>query len=129
MSLFPLYTVPYHSSLWSSLSQFESLLDESYAFSPRFEVSQEDDENGYILTLELPGFKREEITVEVDRGNVLTVKASRAGRRGQKQVIDRSITLGDDIDSSSITVKLENGILSVAVRKQPIPKARQIQIA
>lgn len=138
MSILSLYTPRYtpsvwspSSSIWDAFASFEPLLAPSRSFLPRFEVLGEGenaDQNGYTLTLDLPGFKREEVTLEVDHHNVLTVKASRSGKRGQETSISRSITLGDDVNADAISAKLEHGVLTVTVPRRDTPKARQIQV-
>lgn len=138
MSILSLYAPRYAPSVWSPypslldpFASFEPLLTSSRSFLPRFEVLGEGenaDQNGYTLTLDLPGFKREEVTLEVDHHNVLTVKASRSGRRSQKETLERSITLGDDVNADAISAKLEHGVLTVTVPRRDTPKARQIQV-
>jgi HSP20 family molecular chaperone IbpA len=122
------YTLPSFRSIWSPFEAFEPLLAESKGYSTRFELEEETDQ-AYTLSLSLPGFKREEVSVEVDRDNVLTVRAAREGRNGAGKVeLSRSLTLWDEVDSGTITAKLEDGVLKVVALKRAIPKPLQIEV-
>jgi HSP20 family protein len=104
--------------------------------APRFEVDESED--GYSLSLDLPGVAPEDLNVTVEDG-VLTVTGERElevpegyrARRSERSrlKIDRSITLGDRVDPAGIEAKLEHGVLTLTLPKRPETKPRRIEIA
>lgn len=67
------------------------------------------DDTGAIVEVELPGYKKDEISVTVEE-NVLLVKVD--GKRGKKTV---KRVLGKCADISSISTSFEDGILTITV--------------
>lgn len=90
--------------------------------SPFREAVYESDE-AWILHLDLPGFKKENVSIKVtDRLLQLTAETSSEQSFGGK--IERQWTLGCEVDGSGVEAKLENGVhLKVAlpgVRKEDL---------
>ena len=83
-------------------------------------------ENGFALEVELPGVKKEDMDIQVEK-NIITVKATRA-RKESKCTYERSFRLADDIDTENIKVSLENGVLSFALSKKQAAAARKLTI-
>ena len=83
-------------------------------------------ENGFMLEVEIPGVKKEDLDVQVEK-NIITVKATRARKDG-KFTYERSFRLADDIDTENIKVSLENGVLSFALSKKQAAAARKLTI-
>lgn len=83
-------------------------------------------ENGFMLEVELPGVKKENLDVQVEK-NIITVKATRERNEG-KFTYERSFRLADDIDTENIKVSLENGILAFALSKKQQAAARKLTI-
>ena len=84
-------------------------------------------ENGFVLEVELPGVKKEDLDVQVEK-NILTVKATRT-RKDEKFTYERSFRLADEIDTENIKVSLENGILAFTLNKRQQTAARKLEIA
>lgn len=84
-------------------------------------------ENGFVLEVELPGVKKEDLDVQVEK-NILTVKATRT-RKEEKFTYERNFRLADDIDTENIKVSLENGILTFELSKKQQTAARKLSIA
>ncbi len=117
MILFPHYL----SQARMNLSSLEPLLQ---AFSsPSF--TQEETDSTYVLTLDLPGYKKDEVAVEITEGETLTVAAV---KKVSKKRVAQSITLDGRIDILAITAKLEDGILTLILPKGPLSKARSIRV-
>ena len=83
-------------------------------------------ENGFALEVELPGVKKEDMDIQVEK-NIITVKATR-NRKESKFTYERSFRLADDIDTENIKVSLENGVLSFALSKKQAAAARKLTI-
>ena len=89
-----------------------------------------DTENGYEVDIDLPGFKKDEITMKLENGT-LTVSAAKGldkdeENKEKKYVrreryaggMSRSFYVGEHVDVEDIHPKYENGILSFIVPKK-----------
>lgn len=87
-------------------------------------------DNGYELEIDLPGFKKDEITMKLENGT-LTVSAAKGldkdeENKEKKYVrreryaggMSRSFYVGEHVDVEDIHPKYENGILSFIVPKK-----------
>ena len=85
---------------------------------------------GYEVDIDLPGFKKDEISIELENG-YLTVSAAKGldkdeedkkGKYIRKEryagSMSRSFYVGDDITENDIHGKFENGILTLDVPKK-----------
>ena len=91
-------------------------------------------EEGYFLNIELPGFRKEDIKMELEDG-YLTISAVRAAQESEEAEMGRLVRqervsgsctrtyyIGDEITVEDIRAKYENGELKVFVPKKD-PKA------
>jgi len=102
---------------------------------PPADVLEERD--GYILTMDMPGARREEISVTVAEGT-LAVRAplARAEAPGARILYreisrgsyERFFTMGEGIDREGIEAQYENGVLTVRLRKSESVKPKEITI-
>jgi HSP20 family protein len=83
-------------------------------------------EHNYTLRVELPGVKKDEVSIEVE-GREFRVEAKRE-TEDEKFHLRRTLSLPDDVSTEGIEAKLENGILSVTLPKAEDAKPRLIQI-
>lgn len=72
-------------------------------------------EHEYLLALDLPGVKKEALTVEIEEGN-LSVHATR-GENGSALRYRRVFRLGPTVDASALEAKLDQGVLTVHIPK------------
>ncbi|HJU72427.1 MAG TPA: Hsp20/alpha crystallin family protein [Gemmatimonadaceae bacterium] len=96
-------------------------------------------ENAYVVTIDLPGIKRENIKINFDRG-VLTVTGTREGASEQSNgdrfyvreramgTFTRSVRFARDVDGDKIDARLENGVLTITVHKAATALPRQIEV-
>ena len=82
-----------------------------------------ENEKGYDLDIELPGFNKDQISVDLDEG-YLIVKANKEELTEQKYLrkervcsYSRSYYVGKDVTVEDVSAKYENGILSLFVPK------------
>ena len=87
-------------------------------------------EDGYELAVDLPGFKKDEIEVQLDNGylNISAAKgldkdeSDKKGKYIRKEryagAMSRSFYVGDHITEDDIHAKFENGILQLDVPKK-----------
>lgn len=98
------------------------------------DVKESDD--SYELDIEIPGFKKDEISVSFDDG-YLTVRCHKQQsteegeqkynyiRKEISESYQRSYYMGDDVVEDEIKAKYDNGILLLDVPKK---KAKQIEV-
>jgi len=100
-------------------------------------------EDHYEMHIDLPGFKKEEITLTLENG-YLTVNAAKGvdkdetDKRGKlirqeryAGALQRSFYVGDALTEQDIAAKFENGVLSLSVPKQEarkLPEKKVIMI-
>ncbi len=90
-------------------------------------------ENGYELDIELPGFKKEDVSADLKDG-YLTIKAAVKEEKEEKTKFvrreryysscQRSYYVGEYVDETDIKAKFEDGILKIFVPKK---EAKQIE--
>ncbi len=81
---------------------------------------------GYALEVELPGVKKEDTSIEVEK-SVLTVKATR--KRGENEIkYERSFRVADEIDVENVKAAMENGVLRVSLTKKKEAEAKKIEV-
>ena len=88
-------------------------------------------EDGYELEMDLPGFKKEEISISLEDGN-LTIQAAKGLDEDEKEKKSgryirreryagscaRSFYVGDDITEEDIKAEFKHGILKIFVPKK-----------
>ena len=100
-------------------------------------------ENGFEVDIDLPGFKKDEIRLELENGT-LTVhaakavdkeKTDKAGKVIRQErytgAMQRSFYVGDALTEEDIGAKFENGVLSLNIPKKDVkklPEKKFIQI-
>ena len=95
------------------------------------------DGDHYVLTADLPGVDPGSVDVDVD-GQLLTVRAERTtrstgdvkwlARERQGGAYLRQFTLGQGIDTASISANYENGVLSVVIPVSEQAKPRKVEV-
>ena len=100
-------------------------------------------ENSYELDIDLPGFKKDEVTVDLQDG-YLTISAAKGLDKDESDKkgkflrqeryagsMSRSFYVGDDVESADVSAKFEDGILKISVPKaapKELPKHTTITI-
>ena len=101
-------------------------------------------EKGYEVAVDLPGFKKDEIQLELNDG-YLTISAEKGLDKEEKDKKDkyirreryagsmsRTFYVGESVTENDIHAKYENGILTLDVPKEEakkVPEKRYIQTA
>ena len=97
-----------------------------------------ENENGYELDIDLPGYKKEEVQAQLKEG-YLTITASNQTKDDTKNEngkyirreryygsCSRSFYVGEEIEQEDIKAKFEDGILKVSVpKKEAKPKVEE----
>jgi HSP20 family protein len=138
----------------NQFSDFDSLFDDFFTGFPMvmgksdvakslaaMRVDIHEDENGYEITAELPGVKKEDISVTLNN-DVLTISASKETETEKKKkgkvirrerssgTFTRSFTVGDSINQEDIKANFTDGVLTLSIPKmtKAQPESRQIDI-
>lgn len=95
--------------------------------------------NAYTVKAELPGVKREDIRVVIERNQVTIsgeVKEEKEDKRGEEVLaqeryygkITRSFTLGHEIDQTKAEAKYTDGVLQLTLPKRAPSGGKEISI-
>ena len=119
-------------------SIFDNFINESDKFSSmKCDVYAEKGE--YHIEADIPGFKKEEISVECEDGYVIinAIKNNEEKEDSNKNYIKRERFYGQvtrkfyvgDVDNDEVKAKFKDGILEIVVPKQEkIPNKKNIEI-
>ena len=90
-------------------------------------------ENGYEVDIDLPGFKKDEITLELKDG-YLTISAQKAVEKDNEKhgrmlrqeryagMMQRSFYVGEHITEEDVKASYESGVLHLVIPKKDAPK-------
>jgi HSP20 family protein len=105
-------------------------------FAPAVDIAEDD--GRYVVTVELPGSKREDITVEM-KDQVLTIRGEKHNEREEKKEqsrwiersygsFSRSFTLPANAIADRVKASFDEGVLTIEVPKAEDAKPRTISI-
>ncbi len=137
--LFEDYRKDLEELLWPS----RSLLDRAYSMVPRLReewpvMEFEDRGSDFCLTVELPGFKKEDVEIEIE-DRAVDIKASTERRHEEKtekytrseraaRSFHRRVVLPEEIVADKVEAKLDDGVLELIMPKKTPKKRRKIEI-
>ena len=91
----------------------------------------------FLVFLDLPGVRREDVDVSVER-NVVSIRAERAPQRaeGDEVIVDerpygtfaRQLFLGENLDPSGLSAAVDAGVLTLRIPVDPESKPRRIAL-
>ncbi|WP_461255576.1 Hsp20/alpha crystallin family protein [Treponema sp. R80B11-R83G3] len=106
-------------------------------------VDIQENENSYVLDMELPGYDEKNIEVHVD-GSSLTISSKEEDAREEKKTNEntgtyilrerkissftRSFKLPENADPEAVNAAFKNGILSLEIKKRAETQKRAIRI-
>ena len=123
-----------------STNLFDDFFDDSFAMTRHnplygrhaaniMKTDVRETENSYELDIDLPGFKKEDVSVQLDNG-YLTISAAKSLDKDEKNKegkyirqerytgqCSRSFYVGDNIESKDVSAKFEDGILKLTMPK------------
>lgn len=105
-------------------------------WTPLVDITEDDSE--YLIKLELPEVRKEDVTVTVENG-VLSVAGERKAEREEKNRryhriergygrFVRNFSLPEDADGSKVVANFKDGLLRVHVAKQEKARPRSIEV-
>ena len=131
-------------SLLSLLREADNALSNANSYKmPYMHCDVAETKDAFIIHADIPGVPKDDISVSVDR-NVLTIQAARTKTVPQAEdkptegslhineratgKVSRSFELPTNVDFDSASSALENGVLTVTIKKIPEPSPRKILI-
>jgi HSP20 family protein len=86
---------------------------------PRAIIKEND--NDYILSLPLPGFKKEEINIDIE--DDILIISSEVIKDDFKESFENKYSIPEDVDKNKIEALMEDGILTIIIGKyKELPK-------
>jgi len=107
------------------------------SFSPS--LNTREDEKSYYIELDLPGVKKEDISIDINK-NSIKVSAERKTKEKIKKEdyyklesffgkFQRSFVLPDNVNPDDIKASFEHGVLEMVLPKSDAEKSRKIEIS
>ena len=94
-------------------------------------------DNAYELDIDLPGYKKDEVTAKLENG-YLTISATKGANNDEQNkegkyirrerytgTMSRSFYVGEDVQQEDIHAKFEDGILKLTVPKEDPKKVEE----
>lgn len=108
-------------------SRFDEMFDRlfSHDYGTMFDMGIYETEKGYVMEVEMPGFTKDDIKVEISDGTMYVTGERKMSHKNGVGVskIDKRVSVGDlEVDSANI----EHGILKV-VFKKPVEDEKDIK--
>lgn len=134
--LFDRFSHGFHMPSWRGLLDVEPAWrnENSFTFAA-LAVDVTEDDNGYRVTAEMPGFDEKNILISVT-GDMLTLKGEKRQEKEEKEKdrnrylservygsFERRFTLPDSVDRDKISAELKKGVLTISLLKKA--EARQ----
>ena len=133
---------------FADMRRLSSFMDEVFNGNHVLRYSDMDvieNENEYVIQLDVPGFTNEEIFVEVSNDEVLISAEKKIVERNDENDnievlpnylyrarrnsnVKRRYSLRSPIDSKNSSVELKNGVLTVTLKKSESSKPRRIEV-
>ena len=131
---------PSSSSLIGDIDRmFNSFVSNSASAKPSTpRVDIREDENDYVLEMELPGLSEKDVEVKIE-DTLLTISSKEAEDQSEEKAkyllrerrsrsFSRSFVLPKDADRDKIEAAFSNGLLNLSISKRPETKPKTIEI-
>lgn len=103
---------------------FDRFFNESLFGNGYRNLGVEQDDKGWTVTLDVPGFAREDLNIEVE-GSVVRIQSKAEAKRRFQAAYE----LPEELDVAASEAKLENGVLTLKLaRNVAVVNARQLAI-
>ncbi len=89
-----------------------------------------ENEKNYNLAVDLPGFKKEDVHIDL-KENTISIRGERRRESGDEKFVmhfDRIFTLPTNVDTERVEAQFEDGVLTLLLPKIAAAKARRIEI-
>lgn len=126
-----------HERWDSEVEKFFDVFSRKETFAPACEICDED--SFYMISLDIPGLKKDEINIEVKDNHLYVTGERKAFSKTEKNNILRSertygkfervFSLPQNINADKIEAKFENGVLDISLPKEEKSQKRKITIS
>ncbi len=134
------------SELFDLRKEIDSLFDDRFfgknfisepSWIPSMDVVENEKE--FLVTVELPGMKKEDINVSMEN-NILTIEGERKSEKEEKNKtfhrieraygkFYRSVVLPKKVDENNIKATFKDGLLNITIGKSEKEKSKTIEIS
>lgn len=136
----PFWVTPFGTEGWRDLFSDrlwpELLRDKDEDLTPNIDFSEKDGK--YFLNAELPGLKRDDISISIEDGYV-TVSGKKETNKEEEGTnyylketrsgsFSRSFRLPGKVDKENVDATFKDGVLTVAMPLEKAPEAKKIEI-
>jgi len=91
----------------------------TFDYAPKARIKE--NENDYSLSLGLPGFKKEDININIE--DDILIISSTVEKDDFKSSFENRYSIPEDVDKEKIDATMENGVLTVVIGKyKELPK-------
>lgn len=128
----------YGSRRFNLIDEFFNTLEQQSNGSPEEivdfvpAVNTREGDDAYYVELDLPGIKKEDVEISVDK-NILTIKGKREFKNEEEKddyyrvesaygTFAKSFTLPEKVDSDNIHASGENGVVEITIPKLKVEK-------
>lgn len=125
---------------WFNDKEFRNMEKKLYGHRAKnvMNTDVKETEDGYELEMDLPGFKKEEVSVELNDGYI-TIRAAKGLDEDEKEkktgkyirrerysgVCERSFYVGEEVTQQDIKASFKHGILRLDIPKKEVKKVEQ----
>lgn len=103
-------------------------------FTPAVDICN--DESGLDIFMDLPGVEKNDVKIEVDENNVLSINAKQSYAEPEKAVLRefttgnfyRAFSLSEELERDSISASFEDGVLKLHIPRKEEQKPQKIEI-
>lgn len=132
--------------LTSLRREMDDLFNEDWDLCPRVPrketwapaINLEETDNELIVTADVPGIDPKDLDISLDN-NILTIKGEQKEEKEEKKknyhrveraysALQRSIMLPSEVDSSRISAKNKNGVVTITMPKTAESKRKKIEV-
>ena len=103
----------------------DNFLSKPYPIRNSSDYKIDSDDDGVILTMNVPGYNKKLIDVSVSNDN-LTIEGK--AHSGDTDGFNHSFTINDNLDSDGIDATVVDGVLTVSVPYAETVKPRKIEV-
>ena len=109
------------SVLNDALTFADELIDTMWG-SYHTQLNVNEDEESYSFEVDLPGFTKNDIKVDLKQNNLILTAKNDSRER------NKTVTLPQDIDGDKISASLKNGVLNITIPKKVKGDCKRIKV-
>ena len=135
----PAYTPAKYPTLLDEMDRLFDAAFPAFERETQFPVDLYQDKDNFTVRAELPGFRKEELSIDLADGTLTITGQQKPEAKADapetekavpapERLVTRAIALPENVDVAKIAAGYENGVLTVTLPKREEAKARQINV-